>query len=51
MGSIETCNSGSKVTVLNAKNHRQGVEHIETSNSGPKVAVLHSKTTDEDWDP
>ena len=48
---IETGNSGAKVDVLNAKNHRWGLGPIETFNSGPKVAVLHAKTTNEGWYP
>ena len=50
-GTIETCNSGTKVAVLNAKNFRRSLGPIETSNSDPKVAVLHSKTTDVGWHP
>ena len=48
---METCNSGAKVAVLNAKNHRCGLGPIETCNSGPKGAVLHAKATNEGWDP
>ena len=50
-GTIETCNSGTKVAVLNAKNFRRSLRPIETCNSDPKVAVLRAKTTDEGWDP
>ena len=50
-GTIETCNSGTKGAVLNAKNFRRSLGPIETSNSDPKVAVLHSKTTDVGWHP
>ena len=50
-GTIETCNSGTKVAVLNAKNFRRSLGPLDTCNSDPKVAVLHAKTTDEGWDP
>ena len=46
---METCNSGTKVAVLNAKILRRSLGPIETCNSDPKVAVLHVKTTDEGW--
>ena len=49
MGHIETCNSGAKFALLDAKNHWWGP--IETCKSGPKVAVLHAKATNEGWDP
>ena len=48
---METCNSGTKVAVLNAKNLWRSLGPIETCISDPKVAVLHVKTTDEDWHP
>ena len=50
LGPIETCNSGAKVAVLNAKKTRSGLGPIETCISGPKVAVLHAKATNECWD-
>ena len=43
---METCNSGAKVAVLNAKNLRRSLGPTETCNSDPKGAVLHAKTTD-----
>ena len=36
----DTGNFGLKVAVLNAQNHRWGLEQIETSNSGTNYAVL-----------
>ena len=50
-GTIETCNSRTKVDVLNAKNFRRSLGPIETYNSDPKVAVLHAKITDVGWNP
>ena len=48
----ESCNSGAKVAVLNAKNHKLGLGHRETCNSGAKGAVFNAKKTiGEVWDP
>ena len=49
-GTMETSNTDANHFVLNAKNHRWGLERRETCNSGPKAAVLHAKTTNEGWD-
>ena len=46
MGPIETCNSGTKAAVLNAKNLRRSLGPGESSNSVGKVAVLNAKTAD-----
>ena len=40
---MDTCNSGTKVAVLNAKNLRRTLGPIETCNSDPKVAGLNAK--------
>ena len=43
MGPIETCNSGPKVTVLQAKATNDGLGPIGICNSGAKIAVLNAK--------
>ena len=43
MGPIDTCNFGPKVAILNAQNHRGGLEPIDTSFSGANHAVLHAQ--------
>ena len=43
MGPIETCNSGPKVALLNAQNHRLGLGPIETSDCDARNAVLHAQ--------
>ena len=50
MGPIETIDSGHNDAVVNAENHKWGLETIETCNSDAKVAVLLAKNTDESWD-
>ena len=42
---IQTCNSGHKVAVLNAQNHRLGLALIETSISAANHGVLHAQMT------
>ena len=40
---METSDSGAKVAVLNAQNHRWGLGPMESSDSGANPAVLHSQ--------
>ena len=51
MGLTDTCNFGPKVAVLNAQNHRRGLEPIKTSNSVANHAVYMHKATGEVWYP
>ena len=43
MEPIETSNSGAKLPVVHAQNHRSYLGPLETCYSGPEVAVLHAK--------
>ena len=51
LGPIETCSSGSMLTMLHAKTTDEDWNEIGTSKSGTIQAVLHAKTTDEGWNP
>ena len=40
---METCNSGPKVALMNAQNHRSGLGPIEPSISGVNQAFFHAQ--------
>ena len=43
-GTIETCNSGTKVAALNAKNFRRSLGPIETCNSDANHDVMQAQS-------